>query len=143
MEIKEIKAEEIQQQISQKNEQEYIEVDLDALIKLGVVEREVVLGGIKFTMRTLTEEERQKVEEMVNDGLPIDDPKHIMNTKVPTLAFAITKINGRPVLPEKKAELMNTLRKMQSYLLDQLFIKYMELVRDQLALIEDSFKKGA
>jgi hypothetical protein len=143
MEIKEIKTEKEAQVLQKQNEQEYIELDLDSLIKLGVVEREVTLGGIKFTMRTLTEEERQKVEETVNDGLPIDDPKHIMNTKVPTLTYAITKINGKSILPEKRSELAVTLQKMQSYLLDQLFIKYMELVRDQLSLVEDSFKKGA
>jgi hypothetical protein len=141
MEIKEIKTEK-EIQIPQKPEQDYIEVDLDVLIKAGVIEREVEVVGIKFTLRTLTEEERRKVEELTNDGLPIDDPKHVLNSKVPMLSFAITKINGKPIPPEKRPQLMNTLYKMQSYVLDQLFIKYMEIVSDQMALTEQSVKRG-
>jgi mannose/cellobiose epimerase-like protein (N-acyl-D-glucosamine 2-epimerase family) len=141
MEIKEIKTEK-EVQMPQKTEQDYIEVDLDVLIKAGVIEREVEVAGIRFTLRTLTEEERQKVEELTNDGLPIDDPKHVLNSKVPMLAFAITKINGKPVPPEKRSQLTSTLYKMQSYILDQLFIKYMEMVRDQMTLTEQSVKGG-
>jgi len=141
MEIKEIRTEK-EPQIIQNTERDYIEVDLDTLIKAGVIEKEIEVAGIKFTLKTLTEEERQQVEKMTNDGLPIDDPKHILNSKVPMLAFAITKINGKPIIPEKKSQLINNLYKMQSYILDQLFIKYMEMVRDQMTLTEQSVKGG-
>jgi len=140
MDIKEIQTE--KEVVLPKKEQDYIEVDLDMLIKVGVIEKEIEVAGIKFTLRTLTEEERRKVEEMANDGLPIDDPKHILNTKVPTLAFAISKINGKPIQPEKRNLLLEKLNKMQSYILDQLFIKYMEMVRDQMTLTEQSLKGG-
>lgn len=132
----------ITSQQPQTQTKDYIELDLDSLIKLGVIEREVEVYGKKFTLRTLTEEERQIVEQESNDGLPIDDPKHILNTKIPTLSFAIIKIDGKPILPENRERLKQVLRKMQGYILDKLFMKYMELIKDQFDLVELGLKKN-
>lgn len=125
--------------INETQNQDYIELDLDALIKLGVIEREVEIGGIKFTMRTLTEKEKQEVEAETNDGLPIDDPRHIMNSKIPTLARSIVKVNNKPVTPK---QLKGILEKMQSHVLDSLFLKYTELVKDQMDLLMLGAKKN-
>ncbi|MEM2175397.1 MAG: hypothetical protein QXI58_07250 [Candidatus Micrarchaeia archaeon] len=136
-----MKVEQIQENQTPK-EQDYIELDIDSLIKAGVVEREVEVSGIKFTLRTLTEEERMQVESEVNDNLPIDDIRHLMNLKIPILVRSIVKINGKPINPENREKLRKILYKMQSTVLDGLYLKYTELVRDQLALVELGAKKN-
>lgn len=136
-----MKVEQIQENQTPK-EQDYIELDIDSLIKAGVVEREVEVSGIKFTLRTLTEEERMQVESEVNDNLPIDDIRHLMNLKIPILVRSIVKINGKPINPENREKLRKILYKMQSTVLDGLYLKYTELVRDQLSLVELGAKKN-
>lgn len=129
-------------QTTETQEKKEIELDIEALIKLGVVERDVEVGGMIFTLRTLTEEEKLEVEQEVNDGLPIDDPKHIMNSKIPTLARAIVKINGKTISEKNRNQLRQILLKMQNVVIDSLFLKYAELIKDQMDLLLTGVKKN-
>lgn len=121
---------------------DFIELDLDSLIKLGVVERDIKIGNTIFTMRTLTEEERLSVELSIDSRIT-DEFQRILQAKIPFLVKSIVKINGKPISADKQEYLKTVLSKMQGSLVDMLFIEYVNLVNDQKTLLNEGVKKNS
>lgn len=127
--------------VAKQKSEDYIELDIDSLIKIGVVERDINIGGTIFTMRTLTEGERMEIQsKLPKEG---DEIEKIMALKIPYILKSISKINGKVISEDKKQLLEKKLLEMQSALVDQLFIEYGKLVSDQRQLLEEGVKKNS
>jgi hypothetical protein len=133
---------------AQQEQNEFIELDLEKLIKFGVVERDIPIGETVFKMRTLTEGEKSAAEAKVPSDMVGDDDKtmnqRITILKIPILIQSIIQINSVSFeAPESKKTLEDLLNKMQSPLVTRLFVHYLSLVTDQQQLFESGVKKNS
>ena len=108
------------------------------LIFIGSVEDEVVLFKKTWKMKTLTAEEHLASTSSTADYDPIS---RIFAIKVEVLSRAIKSVDGEPF--GNRLEAAQTLRNMQSIIIDRLYQEYDKLqVRQENALSEfDELKK--
>lgn len=120
-----------------------IELDLEKLIKFGVIERDVQVGPFSITLRTLTDNEREAVMRLVPPDVS-DPSEQVRLWRRPTLARAIVRINSIDFnTDEMKQKLESILGQMQGALLDKLFMEYLQMLSDQAALMESGSKKNS
>lgn len=125
-----------------------IEADTEKLIFGGVLERDITpFKGITVTMHTLSEEERVKATENLNVKMDENSITLQEASKVPTLIYAITKINNNGEISkfeteESKKVLKHILDKTPAYVIDVLYVEYVKLVSDLVTLLETGVKKN-
>lgn len=129
-------------------EQDFIEMDLDQLIKMGAIERDITVQSTVFKMRTLTEQEKSEVDDLLQDNALEDDAasmeRRLRTMKRPLLSRSIVQINHVPFdTPDKKKKLEGVLQKMQDTLITYLFAEYIKLVNDQKELFAAGLKKNS
>jgi hypothetical protein len=125
------------------NPKDGIDLDLEKLIKFGVIEREVKVGSFSITMRTLTDDERDAIMRIVPSTVT-DSTEQVRLWRKPTLARAIVRINTVDFSrDEDKQKLENILGKIQGVILDKLFMEYLQMLNDQAALMESGSKKNS
>jgi len=121
------------------------EFDIDLLIKKGKIEKEIEpIKGLKLTIHTLSEAERQSALEFSPKVNTENVYQYIEKTKIPTLAYAISFINGKKVEnKEEKQKLFDLLSKLQSAIVDQIFVEYSKMIEEQQKMLQDEnmFKK--
>ena len=121
------------------------ELSLDGLVKFGYVKREVEpIAGYKVTMHVVQQYEREQYVAFipVEDANSESSARRIEAQKVPTLAYAITKLNGEEfITPEKKVELLTKLRQAGGTVIDLLYIEYNKLFAEQMELLTQGIKK--
>jgi hypothetical protein len=125
------------------NQKDGIELDLEKLIKFGVIERDIKIGSFSITMRTLTDDERDSIMRSVPPTVT-DSTEQVRLWRKPTLARAIVRINSVDFSREEdKQKLENILGKLQGVILDKLFMEYLQMLNDQMALMESGSKKNS
>jgi len=125
------------------NQKDGIELDLEKLIKFGVIERDIKIGPFSITMRTLTDDERDSIMRSVPPTVT-DSTEQVRLWRKPTLARAIVRINSVDFSREEdKQKLENILGKLQGVILDKLFMEYLQMLNDQMTLMESGSKKNS
>jgi len=130
----------ILEQISQKDD---IDLNVDKLIKFGVLEKTIEpIPGWKVVMHPLNQKEREAVNNNVSDSVSLNTLARIEALKVPTLAWAITKINNEVFETEdQKKLLIQKLQEAPSTTIDLLYVEYQKLFVEQFEMLTQGLKK--
>lgn len=111
--------------VGQKKEEEKKIVDLRSLIELGCVRDSVLIGDLKFEMRSLSALEKVEAAKSLGES---PDPTKIFELNILLLAMAIESVNGIPLEQLYEGEQtnnvlaarQNVLRNLQSSVLGAL-----------------------
>jgi len=119
------------------------ELNLDALIKFGCLEKELEpISGWKITMHALNQKEREAMAAFILDENSLTMYGRGEAIKIPTIAFAITRINGeRFETDAQKKVLIEKLQTAQGTTVDLLYIEYNKLFTEQFELLQTGIKK--
>ena len=119
------------------------DVNVDKLVKFGILEKEVEpIKGWKITMHTLTQEEKEKSNALVPDEAIQNQMQFIEALKRPTLVYAITKINNDVFENEQqKGALLEKLKQMQGNAVDLIYVQYQKLFIEQIEILNEGLKK--
>lgn len=136
-----IESNDLKKENKEEKEQDF---DIEALIKFGRVEKVIeVIPGVKIRMHTLEEEQRRQAFALVQRSESDSLLFKLEEIKVPLLTYAIEEINGEKFdTPEKKQKLYQILSKLQSLLLDKIYLEFSKLEREQLEIFEKGIKKN-
>lgn len=110
-----------------------IEFDLPALIKKGVLERDVTVGDFKFKMHVLTTKERLEALGNITESFPYLTATD--NQKVQILSYSITSCNDKTVSREQVKEMLLS---GSSVLVDLLYGNYLQMVADQINMFQQA-----
>lgn len=136
-----IESNDLKKENKEEKEQDF---DIEALIKFGRIEKVIeVIPGVKIRMHTLEEEQRRQAFALVQRSESDSLLFKLEEIKVPLLTYAIEEINGEKFdTPEKKQKLYQILSKLQSLLLDKIYLEFSKLEREQLEIFEKGIKKN-
>ena len=136
--------------VPQSQQIEQLQSDLSLLVLAGRIEEEVVVGGFKFKIATLTTGEQQEVLADSKAGVTGDELVKYGQLKVQVLARAIRSVNGVPLESlyqgsgnlnpiDKKVAFLKTL---QMALLSRLFDVYSEMFNRSEQVFNTVAEKG-
>ena len=137
------------QQEQQPLEQQPMRVaDLRSLVELGCVEDSITLGGLTFSMRTMSDDEREVLFQKLSDEQMKGAADTFVELRRMVVAVAVIAVNGRSMesmsdgpgnaLDRKVA----IVRAMQSHVVDKLYDFYNGLLKRSTQGIEPEQAKN-
>jgi len=119
------------------------DVNVDKLVKFGVLEKSSeAIPGWQVTMHTLSHDEREQMSASIPDEAIDTQMKRQEAMKIPTLVYAITKINGELFEDDKqKVTLRAQLKQSQGAVIDTLYIEYSKLILEQMEVLNQGLAK--
>jgi hypothetical protein len=102
---------------AQKKEETMTQLDLQSLIELGCIKEDIIIGTVKFTLRSLSATERISLAKEFGSELSEDS---LFNFNIKLLAMCIDLINGQSLVSfhpdpsgdelQKKIEIVSSLQ---------------------------------
>jgi len=138
----------LQQPVVEQPQEQPLQYDLSLLALTGEVNEEVVVGGFKFRLRTLTARENNEVLREVAQVQ--DDLEKIGCLRIAVLARAVVTVNGVPLerVPGTDQEIKNVVERknvflgnLQLAMLVRLFNTYTDLLEHSEGIFDDLLKK--
>lgn len=113
---------------------------LKSLASLGRIEKEFEISAeFKVKLHTLNSRENQKV--LLEAPTQGDAVARYTYLQLVTLMYATDELNGEKISDANRAELREVYGNLQNKILDVLFDKYLELITEQDAIVEELKKK--